>query len=204
MTKNALIEYVRVAILNREAIADNQSVTHFQRVSQGINYAFDTLLSQIKGIEGDAEIESYYLKNYYDQDVKESGDYRYVGISDDIANIQGGRGIWYVQPKGGGVNFSRIKRPDIAMFNSLPVGEILNETFWRLGNVATNKQIILEDISDSPFTDIRKVDYGIVRAFSSYTGDEEVYIPDTNILIGLVLSWFAEAANDNINDNKNA
>ena len=79
MNKKALIEFVRTSILKREAVADDQKTLHFERVSQAVNYAFDTLLSQIRMDDaGKAKIESYYVKHYYNQPVKESNGYRYL------------------------------------------------------------------------------------------------------------------------------
>jgi len=212
MTKSELTSYVRRVILGSEAVADNQKTAHYQRVAQGVNYAFDMLLAQIGDTrKGKAEIESYYVKHYYAQPVLESNSYRYVGVSDDIVPVAGGNGVWYVQPSknkvnpvNAGVNFARSQRPKMAIFGSLPVGEVLNETFWRLGNITDNKQIVFENIGNSPFTDIRYVDYGIVRAFSSYDDTENVFMPDgrVDLLVELVRNHLGNVANDLVNNNE--
>ena len=211
MNKQALVEYVRTMILNSEAVADNQRVAHFQRVAQGVNYAFDTILSQIADTrKGRAEIEAYHVKNYYNQPVKESNGYRYVGVSDDVVPVGAGKGIWYVQPSqnnvkptDAGAPLGRMQRPKIALFNSLPIGEAMNDTFWRFGNISDSSQIIIEDIGNSPFTDIRYVDYGVVRALSSYDEEEEVYIPQGRMdaIMQLVMAQFGDVYNDNANNN---
>lgn len=211
MNKTQLVEYVRTMILNSEAVADNQSAAHFKRVEQGVGYAFDTILGQLgTSREDKAEIESYYVKHYYGQSVREYNGYRYVGVSDDIVPVAGGNGIWYVQPSRDnlsqqqiGVNFARSGRPNLAIFNSLPVGEVLNETLWRLGNVNTSKQIVFEDVGDSPFTDVRKVDFGVVRAFSSYADTEEILMPDSryDLVVQMVMQQYGEVYNDKTNNN---
>ena len=120
MNKKALTELVRVSILKAEAVADNQKTLMFKRVEQAVGYAFDTLISQIPLDDaGKAKIESYYVKHYYNQSVSESNSYRYFGISDDVASISGGRGIWYVQPSGGGSPFPPSNRPKISMFANI-------------------------------------------------------------------------------------
>lgn len=204
MNKKQLIEFVRTSLLKHEAVADDQRTLHFQRVGQAVGYAFDTLLSQTKlDDEGKAKIESFYVKHYYNQPVSESNSYRYFGVSDDVVPIGGGRGIWYVQPSGGGSPFHYSHRPHIAMFANLAVGEVLNETTWRFGNIATKKQIVLENIGDSPLSDIRLVDYGVVRAFSSYESTEEVIVPDGRheLLIQMVTAWLGNSYDDLTNNN---
>lgn len=201
MDKKSLVEFVRVSILKSEAVADNQKTLHFQRVGQATGFAFDTLLSQIKlDDEGKAKIESLYVKHYYNQPVSESNGYRYFGVSDDVAPV--GTGIWYVQPVGGGAPFSYFSRPSVSLFANIGVGEVMNETFWRFGNIATKKQIILENIGNSPYANIRSVDYGIVRAFSSYEDTEEIVVPDTNLLVQLATAWLAQPYNDKVNNNQ--
>jgi len=200
MNKVQLVDFVRVAILKSEAVADNQKTLHFQRVAQAVGYAFDTILSQIKlDDEGKAKIESLYVKHYYNQPVSESNGLRYFGVSDDVAPV--GTGIWYVQPSGGGINFSYFSRPSVSLFANIGVGEVMNETFWRFGNIATKKQIILESIGNSPYANVRNVDYGIVRAFSSYEDTEEVVVPDTNLLVQLAVAWLSQPYNDKVNNN---
>lgn len=213
MDKQSLTEYVRVSILGREAVSDDQKALHFKRVEQGVGYAFDTLLTQINlDDDGKRQIESYYVKNYYNQAVKEdSKGYRYVGVSDSIVPIGEGRGIWYVQPSGGfkrpdgaGKAFVQSGRPKIALFRSLPIGKAMNEVVWRIGNLNTNLQIILENIGNSSFSDIRKIDYGVVRSFSSYDSDEDIRIPDgrMDLLEEMVRNWMQRTRVDNINNNQ--
>lgn len=204
MNKKALVEFVRVSILKYEAVADHQKTLHFKRVEQGVGYAFDTLLSQIKmDTKGKASIESYYVKHYYNQPVKESNDYRYFGVSDEIAPVGEGRGIWYVQPSGGGSPFPFSHRPHISMFANMAVGEALNMTTWRFGNIATDKQIVLETIGNSATKDIRKVDYGVVRSFSSYGDSEEIIIPDgrNDLILELTTKWLSPIYDDKVNNN---
>jgi len=203
MNKKALIEFVRVSILKSEAVADNQKTLHFQRVSQATNYAFNTLLSQIKlDDEGLAKIEAYYVKHYYNQPVSESNGYRYFGISDGIVPVGKGRGVWYVQPSGGGRPFVQSSRPNVATYRNTKFGGAIRETVWRLGNLGTNKQIIIENIGDSPASSIRFVDYGIVRDLDSYGDTEEVIIPEgrAELLIEMAGSWLGGVYNDKTNN----
>ena len=209
MNKDALISFVRTSILRREATTDNQGKLHYQRVSQAVNYAFDTLLSQIK-IDRDnkSKIENYYVKHYYEQPVKESGGYRYFGVSDSIVPVGEGKGIWYVQPSANEPNagrpLSHSNRPSVAMYNSLKIGSAINDTVWRFGNISTNRQIILESVGDSPIADIRKVDFGVVRGFSSYGDDEEVIVPDgrNDLLIQFATTWLQGGYQDLENNNQ--
>lgn len=204
MNKKALIEFVRVSLLKGEAVDDNQKTLHFQRVSQAVNYCYDTIIAQIPLTEkGKAEIEAYYVKHYYSQEVKESSGYRYFGISDAIIPVDGGRGVWYVQPSGGGNALARSRRPKIAMFSNLPVGKVINSTVWRLGNISDNQQVILENIGNSPLTDIRFVDFGVVRAFSSYGELEEVRMPDGrfDLMMEMITAWLGGTYNDKSNNN---
>jgi len=197
MNKSELVSFFRRSLLGREAMGDDQKAYHFQRVSQAVGYAFDNLLAQIKlDDSGKAKIESYYLKHYYSQPVKESNGYRYFGVSDDIVDIGEGRGIWYVQPTGGGAPFPYSHRPHISLFANMAVGEAMNKTTWRFGNITTEKQVVIENIGDSPSSDIREVDYGIVRSFNSYSDDEEVIIPDgrMDVMHDLVRAWLKEGA----------
>ena len=205
-SKKALIETVRESILKREAVADNQRTIHFQRVSQVVGYAFDTLLTQIQQSEGgEREIESYFVKHYYNQDVLEANGYRYVGLGDIIAPMDDGRGIWYVQPSGGTKNISQFSRPALSVFSSLPLGDAMHETYFRIGNVTntSQRQIVLENSGDSPLVDIRKIDYGIVRAFASYSDAEDVKMPDGryDLLMQMSVEAFGLRVNDEINNN---
>jgi hypothetical protein len=205
MNKKALVEFVRTAILKSEAVADNQKTVHFKRVEQGVGYAFDTLLGQMPMNEdGKLQVEQYFVKHYYNQPVYKSSGYRYVGVSDAVVPVGEGRGVWYVQPSGGGKPFSQARRPSVAFFRNLPVGKVINETYWRLGNISDNIQIIFEEIGNSPFTDVRTVDYGIVRAFSAYDDDEEIRVPGGRIdgIMELTLAWMAGVYQDKTNNNQ--
>lgn len=204
MNKKALVEFMRVAVLKSEAVADNQKTVHFKRVEQAVGYAFDSILTQIPLTEeGKAEIESYFVKHYYNQSVSESNGYRYFGISDSLVPIGEGKGVWYVQPSGGGKPLPKSRRPKIATYRHLPVGGALNQTVWRLGNISDDRQIVIENIGDSPLEDIRKVDYGVVRAFDSYGDTEEISMPDGrfDLMTQLVVTWFNGAYTDNVNNN---
>jgi len=206
MNKKALTEFVRRSILGEEPTADNQRVLHFKRVEQGVGYAFDTLLSQIPmDAKGKAGVESYYVKHYYNQDVKEdTNGYRYFGVSDSVVTVGQGRGIWYVQPSGGGSPIPFSHRPNISFFANMAVGDVMNQTFWRFGNLNTKKQIVIENIGDSPMENIRKVDYGVVRAFDSYGDEEEVLVPDgrNDLLIQMCREWLGVVYKDDTNNNK--
>ena len=207
MNKKALTEAVRDIILKKEAVADNQRVAHFKRVEQIVGYAFDTLLAQMQMNEGgEREIESYFVKHYYNQAVLESNGYRYIGLSDEIAPLDDGRGIWYVKPSGGAKTFSHYRRPAMSLFSSLPMGVAMNETMFRVGNVTNTSQwqIILEDTNKSALTDVRKVDYGIVRTFSSYSDTEKIRLPDGryDLLIQMSVEAFGLRENDSINNDK--
>jgi hypothetical protein len=209
MTKSELVSYVRRTILGSEAVADNQKTAHFQRVAQAVNYAISNLLSQVVlDDKGKRNIETYFVKHYYNQAVKESNGYRYFGVSDDIVEIGDGKGIWYVQPSKGegkaGKPLAQMNRPSIASINNLPLGEVMNDTVWRFGNITTNRQIVLEDIGDSPYTDIRKVDFGVVRSFSAYADTEQVNIPDgrADLLIEMCREWMSVNYQDMVNNNQ--
>lgn len=202
-SKAAIVETVRELILRREAVTDNQRTVHYKRAEEIVGYAFDTLLAQIQMEEnGEREIEAYFVKHYYNQSVRESNGYRYIGLEDNFVELDGGRGIWYVQPSGGGVNFGQSRRPKNALFNSLPVGSVIKETFFRVGNVnsTSRRQIVLEDVGESPTTDIRKVDYGIVRNFKSYSDTEDVNMPDGryDLLLQMATEAFGARPNDTI------
>jgi len=202
MNKQQLVEFVRVSILKKEPDADSQMVLHYKRVEQATGYAFDALLAQIKLDDiGKAKIESNHVKHYYKQPVSESNGYRYFGVSDDVASV--GSGIWYVQPSGGGDLIPYFSRPSNSLFANMAVGEVMNKTFWRFGNLATKKQIIIENIGDGQMADIRLVDYGIVRAFASYEDTEEVVVPDGNypLLIQITSAWLSNGYVDNSNNN---
>jgi len=213
MNKSQLIEFVRVSILKSEAVSDNQKTLHYQRVAQAVGYAFDTLLAQIPMTpEGKAKIEAFYVKHYYNQPVAESSGYRYFGVSDDVVSVGEGKGVWYVQPSqtnNGNKNISGSvfvysNRPHVSFFANMAVGGAMNMTTWRFGNIATKKQIVLENIGDSPNTDIRLVDYGIVRAFTSYGDTEEVIVPDgrNDLLIQMVTEWMSPVYVDKTNNNQ--
>lgn len=204
MTKKELTSFVRRSLIGREAEADEQRTYHWKRVEQAVGYAFDNLLAQIPmDAKGKAKIESYYVKHYYNQEVKESDGYRYFGVSDDVVPVGEGRGIWYVQPSGGGSLIPFSHRPHISVFNSMAVGEVMAETFWRHGNLSTNKQIILESIGTPARSQIRTVDFGVVRAFSSYSESESIEIPDgrADILIDFCRTWLDGAYVDKTNNN---
>jgi hypothetical protein len=208
MNKNALIAFVRRRLLGREAKGDDQKDFHFQRVAQAINYAYSTLLSQIPlDDKGKQKVESYHVKHYYDQPVRESGGYRYFGVSDGIVSIGEGKGIWYVQPSKGqtqaGRPLSKMNRPAIAAYSNIPIGDAIRDTVWRFGNIANNRQIILENFKDSPLGDIRKVDFGVVRDFASYADTEEVIVPDSryDLLLDFCVAWLKENPKESINDN---
>ena len=155
--------------------------------------------------EGKSKIESYYVKHYYSQSVSESGGYRYFGVSDAIVPVGEGKGIWYVQPSGEvGTSFSQTHRPHNSLFASIPVGKAIADTFWRFGNIATNRQIVLSNVGDSPFKDVRTVDYGVVRSFSSYSDTEEVVVPDGryDLLMEMTTAWLGGVYNDKSNNNQ--
>ena len=125
-------------------------------------------------------------------------------MSDGIVPVGEGRGIWYVQPSGGGRPFTQSGRPNIATYRNTKFGSAIRETVWRFGNIGTNKQIVLENVGDSPLADIRNVDFGVVRDFDSYGDAEEVVIPDgrADLLIQMCQAFLAKPYNDLSNNNQ--
>lgn len=206
MNKPELITFVRSIILGGEPNSDNVRPVHYKRVEQAVTYAFDGMLGQLykEGDEGKSEIASYYVKHYKNQAMLESGGYRYIGLSDKLANIPNGRAIWYCQPRGDGKPFVQMERPQIAMLRNTHFGQAMNEVVWYIGNVVSTsrKQIVFETINNSPFTDIRRIDYGIVRGLESYTDTEDIHIPDgrMDVLVGQAVNWFGKRPDDKQNN----
>lgn len=207
MKKNELVSFVRQAILGSEPNADNIGKVHYKRVEQAVGYAFDGMLATLynQGEEGRFEIESYFVKHYKNQVVFEASGYRYVGLDSTMANLPNGKAIWYVQPHGDGKPFIQIGRSNLAQQRNMHYGAAIDEVFWYIGNVTSEskRQIVFETVGNPAFTDIRRIDYGIVRALESYDDTEEVFIPDGlfSTLIQTAATWFGQRPSDNINNN---
>lgn len=207
MKKNELVSFVRQAILGSEPNADNIGKVHYKRVEQAVGYAFDGMLATLynQGEEGRFEIESYFVKHYKNQVVFEASGYRYVGLDSTMANLPNGKAIWYVQPHGDGKPFIQIGRSNLAQQRNMHYGAAIDEVFWYIGNVTSKskRQIVFETVGNPAFTDIRRIDYGIVRALESYDDTEEVFIPDGlfDVLVKTAATWFGQRPSDNINNN---
>lgn len=209
MKKNELVSFVRNVILSGEPVSDNIRTVHYKRVEQACNFAFDGMLGTLynQGEEGRFEIESYFVKHYKNQAVAEAGGYRYVGLTDTMANIPNGKAIWYVQPHGDGKPFIQIGRSQLAIQRNMQYGAAIDEVFWYIGNVISTspRQIVVEVIGHPAFEDIRRIDYGIVRGLESYDDTEDVHIPDglMDVLIKTAANWFGNRrTDDGINNGK--
>ena len=208
MKKDELISFVRNLVLKAEPVSDNIKPVHYKRVEQAVAYAFDGMLGTLykEGEEGRWEIESYFVKHYRNQQVLESNGYRYIGLTDVMANLPNGKAVWYVQPRGDGKPFLQMGRPQISLLRSTVMGNVMNEVVWYIGNVTSTspRQVVFEVIGNPAFSDIRRVDYGIVRGFESYGETEDIHIPDGrfDVLIATAVNWFGQRYNDIVNNNQ--
>lgn len=203
MKKNELVSFVRNVILSGEPVSDNIKIAHYKRVEQAVGYAFDGMLGTLynQGEEGRFEIESYFVKHYKNQVVLQATNgYRYVGLNDTMANLPNGKAIWYVQPQGDGKAFVQIGRSQLATMRNMHHGHAIDEVFFYIGNVNSTspRQIVFETIGNPAFSDIRRIDYGIVRGFESYEDTEDVHVPDGlySTLVQTAATWFGSRYND--------
>ena len=207
MEKAKIIELVRGFILGSESVDDNHGKLHFKRVELACTFAWENLLNGIYETQGDPGIEGYYVKHYYNQALHiSSNGLKYAYPPVDIVPLPSNKGVWYVQPSGGGSAFVRFDRPTKALFDSLPIGEATKDVFFRYGNVddVVDKRIIIEATNDGIREGIRTVDFGLVPTFDAYAENENINMPksDFDTFIKLVMSWFGKVYNDKSNNNQ--
>jgi len=90
------------------------------------------------------------------------------------------------------------------MLSSLPIGEIVNNSVWSVGNVGADKKIIVDHLGESIYVNVTRWDFGMVRAFSSYGEGEEIYIPNGryDYFIDGIFKFFGKRRKDETNNNK--
>lgn len=204
MKKSELIETARHAILKAEGVEDNARVMHYKRAEKLVGAAFDELL-QILAKKGDGEIESGYMKDYYNQTVYEASGIQYIELPAEIAILPNGAGVWYVKPTGSSANLVASTQVLSSAFRSIPAGGCINDTFYRIGNAPSGmKAIILQHIGDSVNRSIRKLDFGLIRSFDGYNDNDDIHLPEEkySYLIEKVVLWAGQRYNDLQNNGK--
>ena len=206
MEKAKIVELVRGMILGGESVDDNVKPIHWKRVDLACGFAWENLLNGIYETQGDPGIEGYYVKHYYRQSLYTDGHVKYAYPPVDIVPLPSNKGVWYVQPSGGGSAFVRFDRPTKSLFDSLPVGEATKDVFFRFGNVddVVEKRIIIEATNDGIREGILEVDFGLVPAWDSYAENENINMPksDFDTFIKIVATWFGKVYNDKTNNNQ--
>lgn len=204
MKKSELVETVRHAILKAEGVEDNARVMHYKRAEKLVGAAFDELLALLAK-KGDGEIEAGYMKEYFGNTVYEAGGVQYVELPTAIAMLPNGTGVWYVKPSGSSVNYTASTQVSISTFKALPIGNCINDTFYRVGNSPSGKKAILfNHVGDSVNRSVRKVDFGLIRAFDGYNDNDDVHLPEDKFsyLIEKVMLWAGQRYNDMQNNGK--
>lgn len=201
MRKDILIEGIRGMILKSEAVDDNTKVLHYKRVEAAVGSAFAELI-QTLAKKDTFEIENNYVKSYYDQPVISSDSQQYTVLLDNIVSLPNGKGVWFVKPSGSTVGYQPTSSHHTSLFGSLPMGKLVNDTWYKVGNPkSATTSIIFNHIGDSFRRSVKSVDYGVVRAFDSYDDEEDVHLPSEaySFVTEKVLSWFGVRRNDLVN-----
>jgi hypothetical protein len=212
MKKNILVESIRGLILKAEPVTDNVKTVNYKRVETAIAHAFDELIKTLYDRDKDV-IEAMYVKHYYDQDMISNNNREYILIADDFVHMPNGRGVWYVKGTNGGEDpggfetYANSTVSGTALFASLNIGDAINDTVYRIGNVPseTLKAIIFQHIGNSQRKNVISVDFGLVRTFSSYDDTEDVHMPNDSFayVVDQVMKWFGnDRYNDKINNDQ--
>lgn len=204
MRKNELVEVVRGVILKSEPVADNAKVFHYKRAEKLVAAAFDEML-QLLAKKDPAEVESGYMKDYYNMAVTVSATNQYVELPAEIAALPGGAGVWYVKPTKSSSNYVASSQVLSSAFKSIPVSGCINDTFYRVGTSPSGaKAIIFQHMGDSTNRSVRRVDFGLVRSFDGYDEIEDIHLPDErySFVIEKVLGWVGRPYVDLQNNGK--
>lgn len=204
MKKNELIELVRGNILKSEAVADNTKVLHYKRVELMVGAAFAELI-KLLAKKDEGEIESGYMRDYYNQPVSNANGLQYITLPASVVPLPNGGGVWYVKPQGSKKNLTASNQVLTSAFMSLPVSEYINDTVFRVGtDPAGQKAIVLQHIGDSISRSIRVYDIGLIRDFEGYNDNEDIHLPDESysFLMGKVMELMGQRYNDKTNNNQ--
>jgi len=203
MTKGQLIESIRGYLIADEPSQDSNGKFNFKRIEIACEQMFGVMLTYMiaEDIKG---IEDNYVKEYRNQPIIRSNGIFYLDIPDKTVALPGGRGVWFVKPNGSRYNLPSSGSKHMGILSSLPVGEIVNNSVWRVSNVGTDKKIIVEHLGDSIYANTTRWDFGLVRSFSSYGEGEEVYIPNGryDYFVDGVFKMFGRRVQDKTNNNK--
>lgn len=201
MKKGALVETVRGILLQSEAVDDNVKVLHYKRVEAVVDAAFAELM-QVLAKKDSADVESNYVKKYYSQPVVSASGTQYVVLTDSVVSLPEAKGLWFCKPAGSKITYPRTTSTSRSLFSSLPMGQYVDDTWVRLGNAPSGSMaIIFEHVGNSTRRSIKSVDYGLVRAPSSYGDDEDIHLPSDSFsfVIEKCLSWLGRRKNDTVN-----
>lgn len=204
MDKSVLIEAIRGLILQAEPTDDNTRVLHYKRVETAVIFAFNELITYLDKTD-DAEIETHFVTSYMSQEVKKFGNFSYVKLPAKIISLPQGRGIWYVKPSGQSEHVISATSVSSALFASLPVGKVFNDTTYYMSSIdGIGDAIIFNHIGDSQKKSLKYVDIGLVRDFESYTDTELIDLPGEkfSFVVEKCLAWFGKRATDKSNNNK--
>lgn len=204
MKKSILTESIRGYLIKSEPTDDNIKNFHYKRVEVAVASAFEELMKTLVK-EDEGLIEASYVKSYYDQPVTTNGNQQYVELVDSIVSLPNGRGVFYCKPSGESKLYAQSNVNTTSLFGSLPMGEAVNDTWFRIGNPNNaGLSIIFQHVGDSYRRSVKSVDYGVVRDFASYDDDEEIHVPSNaySFIIEKVMAWFGVRYTDLANNGK--
>lgn len=203
MTKGQLIESIRGYLIADEPSQDTNGKFNFKRIEIACEQMFGTMLTYMitEDIKG---IEDNYVKDYRNQPIIRSNGLFYLDMVDKMVALPAGRGVWYVKPNGSRYNLPPSSSNHVSMLSSIPVGDIVNNSVWSVGNVGNDKKILIEHLGDSIYANTTRWDFGLVRSFPSYGAGEEVYIPNGryDYFTEGVFKMFGRRVQDKTNNNK--
>lgn len=211
MKKEVLVESIRGMVLKAEPVTDNVKTVHFKRIEAAISHAYNELIKTLYD-KDKYVIETMYVKHFYDQAMISADNREYILIPEDFVHMPKGRGVWYVRGTNGGEDpagfetYATSTVSSTSIFSSLPIGEVIDDTWIRIGNVPneTFKAIVFQHVGDSWRKNVVSIDFGLVRTFESYSDDEEVHMPNDSFayVVDQVLKWFNPRYSDNLNNDQ--
>lgn len=200
MIKSKIVESIRGYLMANEPDQDSVGKINYKRIETACDEVFDTLINAIlKDTKG---VDANLVKDYRNQVVKRSNGVCYLDINDAYVNLPEGQGVWYVKPNGSQYPLPRSGRHVAGLLASLPIGEIVNNSVYRVGYIGNDKKIIIEHLGQSIYAVTTRWDYGLIRQFSAYADTEDVPISKYDVFINQVLQWFGKRPMDNVNNNQ--
>lgn len=198
MKKDELIASVQKLVLKQSPTQDSLKRVHPQVIAGEIAKAYHTMMVQFYSSNANlmnADLD-YYAKKYTLTVKNDIDGFFYVDLPTSPIDLKNGLGLRYVKPKGGMVEFVRMRESEMSNLRNLPAYCCMSNAYYFLDG-----DKITFDIPIPEHRLVEEVYVKLLPEFDEFDGDDNIQFPGGDMpAMQMILELMGFRPTDNVND----